>query len=126
MNLDVKRRTRLMVFTRSLLAAMLLIIVAAECEAIDAQNVQSSGTAVDATMPHVVPACQTLTLASAVDLALRQNLDIQIANIETAVRQQDRVIERSKLLPHASFDADDSVNRHNLRGLLGIQIPIPG
>ena len=57
--------------------------------------------------------------------ALRQNLDIQIANIETATREQDRVIARSELLPHASFEADDSVNRHNLRALLGIQIPIP-
>jgi len=106
---------------------MLLIIVAADCEAIDAQNAQAGGTAVDAAMlPHAVPLGETLTLSSAVDLALRQNLDIQIANIETAVRQQDRVMERSKLLPHASFEADDSVNRHNLRALLGIQIPIPG
>ena len=68
---------------------------------------------------------EKLTLVGAVDLALRQNLDIQIANIETATRQQDRVIARSELLPHASFEADDSVNRHNLRALLGIQIPIP-
>jgi outer membrane protein TolC len=68
---------------------------------------------------------EKLTLAGAVDLALRQNLDIQIANIETAARQQDRVIARSELLPHAGFEADDSVNRHNLRALLGIQIPIP-
>ena len=68
---------------------------------------------------------EKLTLVEAVDLALRQNLDIQIANIETATRQQERVIARSELLPHASFEADDSVNRHNLRALLGIQIPIP-
>src|SRR5580658_10033589 len=66
-----------------------------------------------------------LTLAGAVDLALKQNLDIQIADIEIATRQQERVIARSELLPHASFEADDSVNRHNLRALLGIQIPIP-
>jgi outer membrane protein TolC len=77
-------------------------------------------------MPSNAPSSsEKLTLAGAVDLALRQNLDIQIANIETATRQQDRVIARSELLPHASFEADDSVNRHNLRALLGIQIPIP-
>jgi outer membrane protein len=35
------------------------------------------------------------------------------------------VIARSELLPHASFEVADSVNRHNLRALLGIQIPIP-
>ena len=69
---------------------------------------------------------EKLTLAEAIDLALRQNLDIQIANIETAMQQQDRVIARSELLPHASFEADDSINRHNLRALLGIQIPLPG
>jgi len=69
---------------------------------------------------------ERLTLAGAVDLALRQNLDIQIANLETATRQQDLVIARSELLPRANFEADESVNRHNLRALLGIQIPIPG
>jgi outer membrane protein len=77
-------------------------------------------------MPSNAPSgSEKLTLAVAVDLALRQNLEIQIANIETATQQQDRAIARSELLPHASFEADDSVNRHNLRALLGIQIPIP-
>ncbi|MGA7832585.1 MAG: TolC family protein [Terracidiphilus sp.] len=79
----------------------------------------------DSTLSNAPSSSERLTLAGAVDLALRQNLDIQIANIETATRQQDRVIARSDLLPHASFEADDSVNRHNLRALLGIQIPIP-
>ena len=32
-----------------------------------------------------------------------KNLDLQIANIQTATRQQDRVIARSELLPQASF-----------------------
>ena len=79
----------------------------------------------DSMLSNAPSSSEKLTLAGAVDLALRQNLDIQIANIETATRQQDRVIARSELLPHASFEADDSVNRHNLRALLGIQIPIP-
>jgi outer membrane protein TolC len=67
---------------------------------------------------------QNLMLTAAVDLALKQNLDLQIANLETAKRQQDRVIARSELLPQANFEADDSVNRHNIRALLGTQIPI--
>jgi outer membrane protein len=92
-------------------AALLLLILGIKAEVIRAQDASSGD--------------QKLTLNSAVDLALKQNLDIQIANIETATRQQDRVIARSELLPHASFEADDSVNRHNLRALLGIQIPIP-
>ena len=79
----------------------------------------------DSMRSNVPPSSEKLTLAGAIDLALRQNLEIQIANIETTTRQQDRVIARSELLPHASFEADDSVNRHNLRALLGIQIPIP-
>jgi outer membrane protein TolC len=65
----------------------------------------------------------TLTLKDAVALALKQNLDLQVANIETAIKQQDRVITRSELLPHASFDADESVNRHSLKATLGTQIP---
>jgi outer membrane protein TolC len=36
------------------------------------------------------------------------------------------VFARSELLPQANFEMDDSVNRHNLRALLDIQIPIPG
>jgi len=69
---------------------------------------------------------EKLTVAGAVDLALKQNLEVQIANIDTATKQQDRVIARSALLPHAAFEADDSINRHNLEALLGIQIPLPG
>jgi Outer membrane efflux protein len=65
-----------------------------------------------------------ITLTSAVELALKQNLDLQIAHIETATRQQDRVIARSELFPQASLEADGSVNRHNIRALLGIQIAI--
>jgi outer membrane protein len=71
------------------------------------------------------PAGQKLSLNDAVDLALKQNLDIQIANIETATQQQDRVIARSELLPHASFETDESVNRYNLKAQIGIQIPLP-
>lgn len=67
---------------------------------------------------------ERLTLTGAVDLALKQNLDVQIADIEIATRQQERAIARSELLPQASFEADDSVNRHNLRALLGIEIPL--
>jgi outer membrane protein len=73
----------------------------------------------------VISGIEKLTLATTVDLALKQNLDIQVANIETASKQQDRLIARSELLPHASFEANESVNRHSLRALLGIEIPIP-
>jgi outer membrane protein TolC len=91
-------------------AAMLFLFLGAKAEGMKAQDASSGD--------------QKMTLNSAVDLALKQNLDIQVANIETAAREQERVIARSELLPQASFEADDSVNRHNLKALLGTSIPI--
>src|SRR5271156_5337912 len=66
-------------------------------------------------------AAQKLTLTGAVELALKQNLDLQIANIETATRQQERVIARSELLPHAGFDANEAITRYNAKAQLGVQ-----
>jgi outer membrane protein len=66
---------------------------------------------------------QSLTLTGAVDLALKQNLDLQIANIETATRQQDQKIARSDLLPHAALGMDENINRYNLKARVGIQLP---
>ena len=75
-------------------------------------------------MAQTAPApSQSLTLTGAVDLALKQNLDLQIANIETATRQQDRVIARSELLPHADSGMEESINRYNTKARIGIQIP---
>ena len=105
-----------------LLSLMLIAIPASLCVLPGTACAQRSP---DSMLSNAPSSSEKLTLVGAVDLALRQNLDIQIANIETATRLQDRVIVRSELLPHASFEADDSVNRHNLRALLGIQIPIP-
>jgi outer membrane protein len=64
---------------------------------------------------------QTLTVTTAVDLALKQNLDLQVANIETAISQQDRAAARAELLPHAELDANDAVIRYSTRAQLGIQ-----
>jgi outer membrane protein TolC len=66
-------------------------------------------------------ASRSLTLTRAVDLALKQNLDLQIANVETATREQDRVIARSDLLPHAGFGVNEAVTRYNTRAELGVQ-----
>lgn len=66
-------------------------------------------------------ASQRLTLPDAVNLALKQNLDLQIANVETATRQQDRIIARSELLPRAGFDANDTITRYNTKAELGVQ-----
>lgn len=90
-----------------LAAALLFIIFAAQAEIALAQN---------------APALPLkLTLTEAVDIALKQNLDIQVANIETASKQQERVIARSELLPHATLDANDAVTRYNTKAVLGVQ-----
>jgi outer membrane protein len=62
-----------------------------------------------------------LTLNGAVDLALKQNLDLQTAHIETAIRQQDRMLVAAALLPSAELDADGAVMRYNTKAQLGIQ-----
>ncbi len=69
----------------------------------------------------VAGAPQSLTLTGAVDLALKQNLDVQIANIETASKQQERKIAISELLPQASLDGSNAVARYNTKAQLGVQ-----
>ncbi len=126
MNQKLKNRIRQWPFKGTLWGAFLLIFLGGQLREIRAQDGQSSDAQTEvAVLPNVLSGSEKLTLSAAVDLALKQNLDIQIANLETAMREQDRTIARSGLLPHANFEADDSVNRHNLRALLGIQIPIP-
>src|SRR5258707_11324788 len=109
MNVTTECRPRRWLLPAKIAASLLFLILGTKPEMMKAQDVPSGE--------------QKLTLNSAVDLALKQNLDIQIANIETATRQQDRVIARSELLPHASFEADESVNRYNLKAQIGIPIP---
>jgi outer membrane protein len=111
MNMTTESSARQWFPPAKIAAALLLLILGTTAEVMKAQDAP--------------PGDQKLTLNGAVDLALKQNLDIQIANIETATRQQGRVIARSELLPHASFEADESVNRYNLKAQIGIQIPLP-
>jgi outer membrane protein len=114
MNVTTESSTRQWFSPAKIAAALLLLILGMKAEAMKAQDASSEDKK-----------DQKLTLNGAVDLALKQNLDIQIANIETATRQQDRVIARSELLPHAGFETDESDNRYNLRAQIGIQIPLP-
>lgn len=107
MNTDNRGRTKHDVVTAGIWAALLLLLLGATIEAAVAQNALSS--------------VQKLTLTGAVDLALKQNLDIQIANIDSASEQQERVIARSALLPKAGFVADDAVTRYNTKAVLGIE-----
>lgn len=124
-----KNRNRMVQWflTGNLRDIVLLIIFGTQVQVVSGQGKQaSSGLLNTRGLANQPSGSEKLTLAGAVDLALKQNLDIQIAHIETASKQQDRSLARSELLPHASFETDASINRHNLKALLGIQIPIPG
>jgi hypothetical protein len=69
------------------------------------------------------PAVLRLTLGDAVNIALRQNPQVAIANLNLAESQESRAIARAALLPNASFNASQSVARGNLAATLGTTIP---
>ena len=120
MNQEMDNRTMQWPFSGYFRAALLMIVFGATVQAVRAQNGHPSGMQTESAMPPASSSA-TLTLTGAVDLALKQNLDIQLANIETASKQQDRLIARSELLPHAGFDASDAVTRYNTKAQLGVQ-----
>jgi outer membrane protein TolC len=64
-----------------------------------------------------------LTLHDAVNMALRQNPQVAIANLNLAESQENRNIARAALLPSASLQASDTVVRGNVAALLGRSIP---
>jgi outer membrane protein len=63
-----------------------------------------------------------LTLKDSITLALKQNIDVQVANINLATSQQDRKIVRSALLPQASLRATDEIQRFNVQAFIGTSI----
>ena len=65
----------------------------------------------------------TLTLKEAVQLALKQNPQVQIANLNLAQSVQDRDIARSGLLPQADFQTLDRAQRYNIYALFGRKFP---
>jgi outer membrane protein len=64
-----------------------------------------------------------LTLDQAVSLALKQNPAAQIAVLTAAESVEDRNVARAALLPQASLNVTDSVERINLQAFLGKKIP---
>jgi outer membrane protein len=64
-----------------------------------------------------------LTLPEAVRLALQQNPQVQIANLDVAESREDRSIVRSELLPQASLGVSDAATRRNLEAFIGRRIP---
>ena len=64
-----------------------------------------------------------LTLKDAVQLALKQNPQLQIANLNLAQSVQDRNMARAGLLPQADFEALDRAQRYNIYSLFGSKFP---
>jgi outer membrane protein len=64
-----------------------------------------------------------LTLRDAVQLALKQNPQVQIANLNAAQSSEDRAIARSALLPQAGIEVMDKAQRFNLEAFIGSRFP---
>jgi outer membrane protein len=64
-----------------------------------------------------------VSLGEAVRLALRQNPQVQIANLDVAVSREDKSIARSALLPQAELQVSDAATRRNLEAFIGRRIP---
>jgi outer membrane protein TolC len=69
------------------------------------------------------PAPLKLTLRDAVQLALKQNPRVILANLGVAQSEQDRNIARSALLPQIVGHANETVNRLNLESAIGFSFP---
>jgi outer membrane protein len=65
-----------------------------------------------------------LTLREAVGLALKQNPQVAIANLNLAESESGRDVARAALLPQVSVGAADFVTRANVEALFGS--PVPG
>ena len=63
-----------------------------------------------------------LTLRDAVQMALKQNPQVQVANLNVAVSQENQVIARSALLPQANLAVSELVQRENLEAFLGMKV----
>lgn len=98
----------------AILAAVFSIRMHAQAQA------QSGSMASPSAMSKETPL--SLTLENAVALALKQNLDLQVSNVDAAYVQQEQKVSRAALLPHASLDASDTITKYNLEALIGLSI----
>jgi len=64
-----------------------------------------------------------LTLRDAVQLALKQNPEVQISNLSVAQSEEDRRIARAGLMPQASVTTLERVSRRNLEAFIGRRLP---
>jgi outer membrane protein TolC len=64
-----------------------------------------------------------LTLPGAVTMALRQNPQVILANLNVAQSEQDRNLARAGLLPQVTGNVSEAVHRVNIQAAIGITIP---
>lgn len=64
-----------------------------------------------------------ITLKDAVGLALKQNPQVILANLQVSQSRQDRLLARSELLPQANGSVSETVNRLNLQAAIGLSFP---
>src|SRR4051794_37317174 len=64
-----------------------------------------------------------LTLRDAVQMALKQNPQVILANLGVLTSEQDRAIARSALLPQVRGTASETVSRVNLEAAIGFRFP---
>ena len=64
-----------------------------------------------------------LTLKDAVGLALKQNPQVILANLQVSQSEQDRRLARAGLLPQANGSVSEAVNRINIHAAIGISFP---
>jgi outer membrane protein len=64
-----------------------------------------------------------LTLRDAVATALRENPQVQVANLDFAQSQEDKTIARSALLPQAGLEVFDRAVRFNIYAQFGSKFP---
>jgi len=64
-----------------------------------------------------------LTLKDAVGLALRQNPQVILANLDVSQSEQDTLTARSALLPQVGGTISETVNRINLHAAIGLSFP---
>ncbi len=77
--------------------------------------------------PPAAPATLKLTLRDAVQLALKQNPQVQIANLNIAESQEHQTVARFELLPQIRLGVSDTLRRANLETAFGKRIPgFPG
>jgi len=71
-----------------------------------------------------------LTLRDAVQLALRENPQVQIANLNVAQSLEDQAVARSALLPQAGLQVSEQTRRFSVPALFGLPhipgFPLPG